>query len=428
VIALRTTDATLFYVTASDGDGAYVQDAWTRNNSGLTSCWSGHRSNASSGSHTVTATSTGGTAANTFGAVALLEVSGLALGCFDQAIWAQANSTGPIASGSTGTLATSNSLVIAATQLQAAWLGFSPPPTGGPGTYTALISDSGQRSDLDYQVIASSTAAVSASWGSNTNSGRWSALCAVYSSSAATGPAIVNTSGPYYFNQSNPSTAVATLNRVTAGNAIIVLSRHWDQTGGFASWTISDGTSYTADVSQTSGSPGACAIHSLFNASGGTHTITATCSTDTANSYGSISAFEVANINVFDKGSNNRATSTTPTTGTTGTLTSATCIYFTILRISDLLSNGITVPPTGGPAKFYELWDGQGDLTFGASATFAWQDQTSGTTGVSAAWGTNGTSQKWEAVIGVYRMSSASPNSFPFRRKGRIFLPVTYSR
>jgi hypothetical protein len=184
--------------------------------------------------------------------------------------------------------------------------------------------------------------------------------------------------------------------------------RHYD-VGGASNdvITVSDGTSYVADM-LLSGTRALAGIFSLASASSGDHTITATNSGTAANSRGSIVALEVNNLAGFDRGANNFANSTTPATGATSTLAQGNCIYFAVLNYGAGLS-GSTRPPTGGPGRFWDVYAKISSDDNTGSPEFAMQTQLTGTTGVSAAWGTATTSAIWGAVIGVYRSSSGAP-------------------
>jgi hypothetical protein len=427
VISHEDSGGGVSFFNISDGGGTYTQDYWAASSGGgAVSIAGAHRKAATSTNYTVTVTARTGTAANSNGAIALLEVSGLSDACFEQYAATGGQSTGPDSSGATSTLSMSNSLVVAALSTIQGFTGLTFPPTGGPGTFTSLISSSGQFADLDYQVISGSTSAVTTTWGTASGSGKWTAGCAIYRGAGYTGPGVVQASPVAVFNQSNPSTAVATLNNVTNGNAILVMLEHYDNAGGAPSVTISDGTSYNAD-SYVAGNATTCGVFSRLGVSSGNYTITATCSSDTAQSYGTIMAVEVQGITQFDKGSTGTGNNTTPATGTTGTLASANCIYLASLALAaNIRTGGFTTPPTGGIGLYNGLYTADNISGQSNSADFEYQTQAAGTTGVSASWGT-GASAKWSAVIAVYKPVSAA-TVFPFRRKGRIFVPVTYSR
>ncbi|MFW1012967.1 hypothetical protein ACEV93_25205, partial [Vibrio parahaemolyticus] len=81
----------------------------------------------------------------------------------------------------------SGELAIAAmTHANMSFGGGTYPPTGGPGTYTSMISHT-NRADADYQVLSTS-AGVGANWGTLSQTGKYTALVAVYMPAATSGP------------------------------------------------------------------------------------------------------------------------------------------------------------------------------------------------------------------------------------------------
>jgi hypothetical protein len=136
---------------------------------------------------TISAVYGGGTAANMRWGLAAWELSGL--GGFDQGAQNfNVGSTTPT-TGSTGTLANANSFVMAAFGANGSASGATVPPTGGPGSYTDAVNDltgaSGWIGDVARQLIASSTAAVSAAWGTMSGSPFWVSGLAVYKAASS---------------------------------------------------------------------------------------------------------------------------------------------------------------------------------------------------------------------------------------------------
>jgi hypothetical protein len=168
--------------TLSDGQGTYAQDSTALGT--YESVVIGSLFTANSGSHTVTGTAGSGTTSNSFGRIILTEWSGIATSGQDQAssnIYNN-NITQPT-TGTTAGLATSSDLIIAALSFGNVSTGGTFPPTGGPGTYTSLMSAQAYGfgfGDMDYQIIASSSAGVSAAWGTLSNSGKGAAAIMTY--------------------------------------------------------------------------------------------------------------------------------------------------------------------------------------------------------------------------------------------------------
>lgn len=141
------------------------------------------------GTHAVVATASSGLAANSWGGVIALEVSGLLTNGFDQSATGGGNSTGPATSAATGALAQANELIIAC--LAAADLrGSTTPPTGGPGTFTDANNSRVGFGDWDlaWQIQTSGTSAITVTGGTLTNFNKWAVGVGTYKGLATAFP------------------------------------------------------------------------------------------------------------------------------------------------------------------------------------------------------------------------------------------------
>jgi hypothetical protein len=146
-------------------------------------------SNANSGSHSPTVTASAGTPSDSFGFVCAIAVSGLSASPLDEVATNGANSTNTPASGTTLALAQPNELIIAAVDMTGSMAGGTFPPTGGPGSFTAINSSpAGNFSDCDYQIQTAGTSAVSAAWGTVTTANAFAAGIVTYKAAATSAP------------------------------------------------------------------------------------------------------------------------------------------------------------------------------------------------------------------------------------------------
>ena len=169
-------------ISVSDGTGYAVDASQNYGNNSL--AYSFSLLNVSAGSHNITASGAASNYGGYSGAIIVMEVSGLrTTGAFDKTAGAKGHSTGPVATGTTGSLSNANSLIVAvAASVPAS--GLTIPPTGGPGTYTSAISfTTSTNADIDYQIQTSGTSGVSASWGTASGSSLWACLVATYQAS-----------------------------------------------------------------------------------------------------------------------------------------------------------------------------------------------------------------------------------------------------
>jgi len=200
-----------------------------------------------------------------------------------------------------------------------------------------------------------------------------------------------------------------TLNGVASGNALIFLGSVVDTAGSLTAasgWTVTDGTAYTHDAeSPVSGGASATIIASRLNVNSGSHTVTFTVTGGlAANKKGGLSFLEISGLltsGAFDKSSTNSGNSTTPTTGSTAALAQSNEIIVCALATFGSLTGGSShFPPIGGPGVFTALYNGTG-------SDHDYQIQTSGTTAVSADWGTVDASGKWSAAVATYKGSTS---------------------
>jgi hypothetical protein len=129
----------------------------------------------------VVATASSGTSGNAHWLLAALEVSGLA--AFDQGQQNIGNPSTTPTTGSTGTLANANSLILAGLCANSAITGVTIPPTDAYGAFTDIIHDiTGTGSNyggLAYQLIPNNNAPENVAWGT-IPSESWAAAAAVY--------------------------------------------------------------------------------------------------------------------------------------------------------------------------------------------------------------------------------------------------------
>lgn len=175
-------------VTVSDGSGSYASDSNNADGFGDTRSLIARRSSVSAGSYTATATAGSGAAGSSYGAITLIEVSGLVASPFDKQAGNGNFSTTP-ATSPTSTLSQANELLLAVLAIyQTTVTGLTFPPIGGPGTFTPIYSaapDGESYSDCDYQVQSSGTAAVNVAWGTASSNKVWSCSVATYKMAAA---------------------------------------------------------------------------------------------------------------------------------------------------------------------------------------------------------------------------------------------------
>ena len=189
-------------------------------------------------------------------------------------------------------------------------------PTAG----TSPVSFTG-RTAGDYYLPedASVTGNSQCTWGHSTNAS-YLTLAAAFGAKPVIG--LVQISAPGTFL--GTASATTTLSGVTAGNTIIAVISHVDTLGGAPTFTLADGQgTYAQDAfakNIANGAAGAL-IGSLFNATSGTHVLTATASSDATTSQGFLIAAEFAGLaNGRDQTSTATGDSQTPSTTPTGSL------------------------------------------------------------------------------------------------------------
>jgi hypothetical protein len=196
-------------------------------------------------------------------------------------------------------------------------------------------------------------------------------------------------------------TRSATINGVTAGNALICMICHVDLGGGTRTLSsCSDGQgSYTTDAT-LAGNACSLFITSLFNANSGSHTVTVTVSGSGTNSNGHIYVVEVAGIGTsdsFDKTASSTAISTAMSTGATATLSSNNEIAFAIHSHNSSGGNSWSYPPTG----FTNIHNGND----GGTASYNSQNYqiVSSNAAITADWGTGSVSTKHTCLVATYQ-------------------------
>lgn len=177
VVAMHgATDGSGPSLSGSDSQGSYSIDVASTSGLGVARTVILKLANAAAGSHAISVVASGGTPANSIGEAIAIEVPPCVL---DQSNISGGNGTA-ISVAATAALAGTNELAIAALfHVNLSSGGGTYPPTGGPGTYTALHHSTANQSDSDYQVL-SSASGVGANWGTLTTAGKYTALVAVY--------------------------------------------------------------------------------------------------------------------------------------------------------------------------------------------------------------------------------------------------------
>lgn len=177
VVAMHgATDGSGPSLSASDSQGTYNIDVASTSGLGVARTVIFRLPNANSGSHTISVVASGGAAANSIGEVIALEMPPCAL---DQSSVSGGSGTA-ISVAATAALSGANEFAIAALfHVNISAGGGTYPPTGGPGTYTAIHHSTANQSDSNYQVLSSSSG-VGANWGTLTTSGKYTALVGVY--------------------------------------------------------------------------------------------------------------------------------------------------------------------------------------------------------------------------------------------------------
>lgn len=185
VLAMHgATDGSGPTLSASDAQGSYTADVTSGSGGGVARTVCFRLSNAASGSHTISVVASGGAAANSIGEVVAIEVPPCVL---DQSNIAGGTGTA-VSVTATAALAGISELAFAALfHVNLSVGGGTYPPTGGPGTYTAIHHSTANQSDSNYQVL-STASGVGANWGTLSTSGKYTALVAVYKPAIAVIP------------------------------------------------------------------------------------------------------------------------------------------------------------------------------------------------------------------------------------------------
>jgi hypothetical protein len=215
---------------------------------------------------------------------------------------------------------------------------------------------------------------------------------------------------------SSSLSATATINGVTAGNALFAVVSHIDQGGNSPTFTISDGTSYTQDIASDQGGQVEIAIARRFNVAGGNYTLTVTASAGTAGqSHGRIQFLEVSGLgNAFDTSGSAKNTGTQArTTSNTATLASSSEFALAVYGAFSNNLGGFNSPPSGGPGSWTNLfnasesvglWDSDYQIISGSNAAF------------NVSWGTTGLpTTKWNCAVATY--TGAALKTFLYKPK-----------
>lgn len=166
-------------LSCSDSQGSYPSDVLSGGGGGVARTQLFRLAAATAGTHTISVVASAGTGANSVGEIVAIEVAPVAL---DQSSVIGGTATA-VSVPATASLSGTGDLAIAALWHGALNSGGGTfPPTGGTGTYTALVSQTNE-SDADYQIL-SSAAGVGANWGTFSFSSKYTALVAAYKSVA----------------------------------------------------------------------------------------------------------------------------------------------------------------------------------------------------------------------------------------------------
>jgi hypothetical protein len=181
--------------TISDGSSTWHQDAVSTITGATYDTIIASAYNVTSGTHTITVTRSAGTTTDQYGNLVATEYSGLASGGFDQKAIAN-NSGTAVSTGLTPTLTQASELLTCGLTMGSTGAGGTYPPTGGPGTYTALYSNpTSQFVDSDFQIQTSGTAAAGCNWGTTTGSVAWTGAIATYKATGSTNTCTVSSAG-----------------------------------------------------------------------------------------------------------------------------------------------------------------------------------------------------------------------------------------
>lgn len=215
-------------ISVSDGT-AYTLDQNNPHGAGIITTFSASRINTLGGTTAVTATDSGGLAANSGGRVVALEVSGL--NAFDSAhsVAATGTSTTPSV-GPSGSPLTNPSLIIATFSGISSMAGATTPPSGFTTLATDLTGATGSVGYSAYQIVTS-TSALTAALGSLTTATNWTGGLAIYSGAGGTSYTLSGAFGTYVVGGE-----AATLTQ-GSGTAYILISASgtYDYTGAASS-------------------------------------------------------------------------------------------------------------------------------------------------------------------------------------------------
>lgn len=195
--------------------------------------------------------------------------------------------------------------------------------------------------------------------------------------------------------------ATATLNGVGSGHMLICTVAHVDAAGGSPTFTITDGSTYTKDVTQnSSGGASGIVIARRDSVSSGNYTVTVTAQSGlAANSNGQITLSEWGTMLAGgpDQTSSGNGVSTGPMqTGTTAALTGSNDIVIAVLQWGTGDQTGVSQPPSG-----FTLLGKNHASSYNEDADYKLLSGT--TAGQTVNWGTCGTSNKWACGLAAYQ-------------------------
>ena len=374
VIVVGTTSAT---IVVSDGTNSYVAQGGTLASISPFQMYAFVAQNCAAGAVTVTATaSVGGSygiyARQIRGAATTGAVIGVASN-YQNSPAATANSivSGNIAVGVTPTNVLLTGICFNAQNT-------TPEPTAGtsPLAFTANTSvwatfGTNDPSLPEYLRIAGATGNVQATFGCGGGGLQFSNVLtvAVAYAEASASPIIQSASSASALSDPWPTSISVTLSGVTAGNAILIVTPAVINTTGSPTLTITDSVNSVTDLKQLA-SFGLSSVYSILdfsiipNASGGTHTLTATVGSGTG--YGFIVAAEISGLNssaaldVFSL--NSAGGGSNPSTGNTGVPASVSEIA--IAAVSAYESSVVTIGEPSGYTNIAKYQAGGGYVQY----------------------------------------------------------------
>ena len=302
-------------------------------------------------------------------AMTILEVSGLT--AIDKTgTQGASNNTTTLTVTASGVNANANDLVICnlASGYTTTASGVNTPATG----YTSLNTYDGSYANFNGVVqssykIVNAVETSSATWTATTAFNGVAGTLATFKGTAS--PIIQSASSASALSDPWPTSISVTLSGVTAGNAILIVTPAVINTTGSPTLTITDSVNSVTDLKQLA-SFGLSSVYSILdfsiipNASGGTHTLTATVGSGTG--YGFIVAAEISGLNssagldVFSL--NSAGGGSNPSTGNTGVPASVSEIA--IAAVSAYESSVVTIGEPSGYTNIAKYQAGGGYVQY----------------------------------------------------------------